>query len=493
VTQPPRPLADRLADGDRLQLLFVKLPAPAEVELAGLTGFDAVILDTEHGTEEGLDHHLRAADAVGLPALVRVPGTDPAPILRALDAGATGVVVAHVCDAAQAEAAVAAAHYPPRGTRGLALTTRAGRHGTANLSEHLRRAAQQTLVIAQIEDAEAVEQTAAICAVDGVGAVLIGATDLSISLGHPGATGHPAVAGAIAEITKRARANNVPVATVVSSRLEAESASTQIVVSVASLLVRDAFRAAAAPLGGAGSGPAQGEPVVLLPGMLETAELWDAVAPAIGEVAAVRLGRIEFDASVEEMAESILVATPGRFAVAGHSLGAIVALELVRRAPERITRLALLNSSALAPTDTQLADWEALATQATEGSFADLVRSFALSNAPTHRHDDAELLVLVERMASSCGPRVLLRQLAAQRSRTDVRPALASITVPTLVISGGEDVVCPPARQDELAAAIPGARLERLEAVGHLAPLEAPERVAQLLADWFTPPPPVSR
>jgi 4-hydroxy-2-oxoheptanedioate aldolase len=489
VTQPPRPLADRLRDGDRLQLLFVKLPAPAEVELAGLTGFDAVILDTEHGTEEGLDHHLRAADAVGLPALVRVAGTDPAPILRALDAGATGIVVAHVRDAAEAQAAVTAAHYPPRGIRGLALTTRAGRHGTANLGEHLARAARQTLVIAQIEDAEAVPQTEAICAVEGVDAVLIGATDLSISLGHPGATGHPAVTAAVAQITERAQAGDVPVATVVSSRLEAESASTQIVVSVASLLVRDAFRSAAAPLGGVSPGPAPGEPVVLLPGMLETAELWDGVAPAISEVAAVRLGRIEFDASVEEMAESILVATPGRFAVAGHSLGAIVALELVRRAPERITRLALLNSSALAPTDTQLADWDALATQATEGSFAELVRSFARSTLPAHRQDDAGLLGLVERMASICGPRVLLRQLAAQRSRTDVRPSLTAITVPTLVISGSEDAVCPPARQDELAAAIPGARLERLHEVGHLAPLEAPQRVAQLLVNWLAPAP----
>ena len=435
MTQQSRSLAERLRDGERLQLLFVKAPAPAEVELAGLTGFDAVILDTEHGSGEGLDHHLRAAAAVGLPALVRVPSSDPAPILRALDAGATGVVVAHVRDAAEAQAAVAAAHYPPRGHRGLALTTRAGGHGTVRLREHLERAARQTLVIAQIEDAEAVAQTDAICAVAGIDAILIGSADLSISLGHPGDGAHPEVSGAIARITAGADAAGVPVATVVSSRLEAETAGTQLVAWVASLLMRDAFRSAAAPLGGAQPGLAPGPPVVLLPGMLSTADLWDEVAPALAEVAPVRLGRIDLDASIAELAESVLVATPGRFALAGHSLGAIVALEIARRAPERVTRLALLNSSALPPTEAQLSEWDGLAAQAREGSFGELAHRFAAANLPALRRDDAELLARVEAMALSCGPRVLLRQLAAQRSRTDARPDLPAISVPTLIIS----------------------------------------------------------
>ncbi len=491
MTRQPRSLAERLRDGERLQLLFVKAPATAEVELAGLTGFDAVILDTEHGSGEGLDHHLRAAAAVGLPALVRVPSSDPAPILRALDAGATGVVVAHVRDAPEAQAAVAAAHYPPRGNRGLALTTRAGGHGTASLPEHLDRAARQTLVIAQIEDAEAVAQTEAICAVPGIDAILIGSTDLSISLGHPGDSGHAAVSDAITRITAGADAAGVPVATVVSSRLQAQAAGTQLVAWVASLLTRDAFRAAAAPLGGDRPGLAPDvpdAPVVLLPGMLSTADLWDEVAPALAEVATVRLGRIDLDASIAEMAESVLVATPGRFALAGHSLGAIVALEIVRRAPERVTRLALLNSSALAPTEAQLSEWDELAAQAREGSFGELARRFAAANLPAHRRHDAELLARVQDMALRCGPRVLLRQLDAQRSRVDARPDLPAISVPALIISAGEDTVCPPARQEELAAGIPAARLERLDGVGHLSPLEAPDQVARLLADWFAPP-----
>src|SRR4051794_22407873 len=118
------------------------MPAAAPVEIAGHTRFGFVVLDTEHGPTEGLHEHLRAA---AIPALVRVPLVEG--ILAALDAGATGVVVPHVLDAAGAEAAVAAAHYPPRGRRGIALSTRAGRYGAVSLDEHLRRAAGQKGVI----------------------------------------------------------------------------------------------------------------------------------------------------------------------------------------------------------------------------------------------------------------------------------------------------------------------------------------------------------
>src|SRR5262245_35125759 len=105
------------------------MPAPATLELAGHTGFDFALIDTEHGIADGqqLEHHLRAADSAGLDCVVRVGANDSTEILRALDAGARGVVVPHVTTAAEAAAAVRAAHYPPIGKRGLALSTRAGR------------------------------------------------------------------------------------------------------------------------------------------------------------------------------------------------------------------------------------------------------------------------------------------------------------------------------------------------------------------------------
>lgn len=242
-------LAERVRGGAPLRMLLVKMPSPAEVELAGHLGFDAVIIDTEHGPSSGgeLEHHLRAADAAGIAALVRVAGADEAAIQSALDGGASGVVVPRVTDPAIAARMVASAHYPPRGRRGLALTTRAGRYATADMGAHLERAAD-TLVVVQIEDGEGVEEAEAILAVGGMDAVLIGATDLSASLGHALRPDHAEVVGAVALVTAAAERAGVTVAAVAPSAGAADALrelGTAIVVFVSTLLVRDALRAAA--------------------------------------------------------------------------------------------------------------------------------------------------------------------------------------------------------------------------------------------------------
>jgi len=210
MTAPRHPreaLAARLRAGEPLTGLVVKMPSAWLLELAGRSGFDFALIVTEHGPAEveALEHHLRAADCVGLPVLVRVPTGAPGEILHALDAGAAGVVAPHVGDAAAAEQIVRAAHYPPRGRRGLATSTRAGYHGTVSVSEHVRRADASTLVVAQVEDAQAVRHTAAIAATPDVDAVFLGAADLAISLGRPGESDHPAVASAIADVVRAVR------------------------------------------------------------------------------------------------------------------------------------------------------------------------------------------------------------------------------------------------------------------------------------------------
>ncbi len=479
------PLAARVRRGDSLRMLLVKMPAPAEVEQAAYAGFDAVILDTEHGPGAGpeLEHHLRAADAAGIAALVRVPAVEPGPILAALDAGATGVVVPHVVDPGVAAAVVDAAHYPPRGHRGLALTTRAGRFGTAALADHLDRAARQTLVLVQIEDAEAVPHAQEILSVDGVDGVLIGTTDLSISLGHPGEPDCREVRAAVDEIVAAGGRAGKAVATVARSAVEASrEPGVTIAVFVATLVIRDALRAAAAPPAVAAATTPRGGTLILLPGMLGTAELWDDVAPTLAQLASVHAARIDLDDSVEEMAESVLVSAPDRFALAGHSLGAIVALAVTRRAPARVTGLALLNANPRAPSEAQLAEWADTETRVREGDFAAVADEFARANVPEFRRDDADLLGRIEAMALEVGPHGLLRQLAAQRARPDLRPFLGQVACPTLVVAGDADGICPPALQEEMAAAIPGARLERLSRCGHMSTLETPERVGPLIA-----------
>src|SRR5262249_25362626 len=152
------------------------------------------------------------------------------------------------------------------------------------------------------------------------------------------------------------------------------------------------------------------------------------------------------DDSVGEMAATVLAAAPERFALAGHSLGAIVALEVVRQAPGRVTRLALLNASARPASEEQLAVWEAMR----EREVNDVVRGFVEVNGGPPE--------VVAGMAGQVGRRGLLRQLAAQATRPDSRPSLGSIRVPTLVVTGGDDQVCPRSLQEELVAGIPGAR-----------------------------------
>ena len=111
--------------------------------------------------------------------------------------------------------------------------------------------------------------------------------------------------------------------------------------------------------------------------MLGDASLWDEVAPSLSEIAQVRMARIDFDDSIAGMAATVLASAPERFALAGHSLGAIVALEIMRQAPRRVTRLALLNASARPADEAQLEAWARMR----DGEFGTVARAFAEANA----------------------------------------------------------------------------------------------------------------
>jgi 4-hydroxy-2-oxoheptanedioate aldolase len=194
------------------------------VELAGHCGFDFVVLDTEHGKSDtgDLEHHLRAADSVGIPSLVRLGKGEPVETLRALDAGAAGIVSPHVNDAKDARAVVRAAHYPPVGVRGFAVSTRAGHHGRKGVAEHARAALEETVVVVQVEDAVALDQVAEIASVARVDAVFLGPNDLSVSLGHPGDLSHPEVAAAVDRIVEEVgRAKEAALCSLVGTEEEA--------------------------------------------------------------------------------------------------------------------------------------------------------------------------------------------------------------------------------------------------------------------------------
>lgn len=191
--------------------LLCSLPLPLMVEMIGYAGYDFVILDMEHVSvnPQTLENMIRAAECSKVTPLVRVPGAAPEVILRALDAGAQGVVVPHVRTRAEAERAVAACRYHPLGERGISGGRTTG-FGTLDLVSYLERANREIMVVAMIEDRDAVEQIDAIVSVPGLDLVLEGAIDLSQSYGVPGQAQHPDVQRAVRKIATACRQHGVP-------------------------------------------------------------------------------------------------------------------------------------------------------------------------------------------------------------------------------------------------------------------------------------------
>jgi len=175
-----RGLKARLAAGEPLLGALLRLGNEELVEMVAVSGFDFVLLDTEHGPADvtELRRHLVLAETHGVPVLVRVGGHEPALVLRVLDAGAAGVVAPHVDTPEQAAALVASAHYPPTGQRGFATYGRAGRFGLVDAAEHLRRAAEQTLVLGMVESPAAAARAAEIVRTPGLDGIMVGTADL---------------------------------------------------------------------------------------------------------------------------------------------------------------------------------------------------------------------------------------------------------------------------------------------------------------------------
>lgn len=173
-----------LQSGKPLLGTFLKTPHPHVVEVLATGGLDCLCIDAEHAPfdRQAIDLCLMAARAGGLPALVRPASGAAHELLNALDCGADGVLVPHIRSAAEAVTLARLAHYGPGG-RGYAGSSRAARYGLTSIPDHLSGSAGRTTVIAQIEDAEALDEIDAIAAVEGIDALFIGRIDLTISLG----------------------------------------------------------------------------------------------------------------------------------------------------------------------------------------------------------------------------------------------------------------------------------------------------------------------
>ncbi len=226
--------------------------------------------------------------------------------------------------------------------------------------------------------------------------------------------------------------------------------------------------------------------VLLLPGMMCDASLWSHQIEALGSHWHVSVGDITGAESVREIAAQVLACAPRSFAVAGLSMGGIVAQEMWRQAPQRIERLALLDSNFRADPpgrrrlrDRQMAD---VAAGALERVLRDELKPNYLADC--HR-DDPVLLDDVLGMGMALGAEVFQRQSLALRDRPDSSATLATITCPALVLCGDEDRLCPPALHREMAAAIPNGSLEIVSRCGHLSAMEQPNAVSTALRRWL--------
>lgn len=224
---------------------IVNVHAPWFIDLLGISGFDFVMLDAEHGpiTPENVEPMIRAAEQAGMSALVRVPGNVPHIILGFLDAGAQAIQVPHVQTADDARRAVSAVRYPPAGARGMSMMTRAAHHGFGPAAaEYVEAANREIVLVPMIETMEGVENVDAILDVAGVDALFIGTGDLAASVGLPGQRNAPEVRDAIRHVLARAAARGVPVGLPVSdvaSAADARAAGVAFLeVAMTNLLVR---------------------------------------------------------------------------------------------------------------------------------------------------------------------------------------------------------------------------------------------------------------
>ncbi len=230
------------------------------------------------------------------------------------------------------------------------------------------------------------------------------------------------------------------------------------------------------------------DPLVLLPGRLCDARLFQPQISELSRLTEVSVGDLTRSDTFEQLARDVLGEAPSRFALSGLSFGGIVALEIVRQAPQRVSRLALLDANPGGNTPAVLEEFANQIQQAEAGpeDFLKLTTEFFYPQM-VHpvRLSDASLRAEVIAMALMVGPAAFVRQNQALQKRKPRWPDLPAIDCPTLILGGRQDRVCPVAIQQEMAALIPAARLAIIEECGHLSTLEQPERTTAALKDWL--------
>lgn len=226
-------------------------------------------------------------------------------------------------------------------------------------------------------------------------------------------------------------------------------------------------------------------PLLLVPGLLCSARLYAPQVAALWPYGPVMVADHRRDTDMEAIAARILADAPPRFALAGLSMGGYIAFAMLRQAPERIAKLALLDTTARADTSEQTAAREKFIAMAEAGKLAEVVDTLAPRFLHRDRRNDDALNRIIREMADDTGVTAFVRQERAIMTRSDLRPSLASIACPTLVLVGEGDELTPPELAKEIAGGISGARLVVVPDCGHLSTIEQPGAVNAALAEWL--------
>ncbi|MBY0431131.1 MAG: alpha/beta hydrolase [Rhodospirillales bacterium] len=225
--------------------------------------------------------------------------------------------------------------------------------------------------------------------------------------------------------------------------------------------------------------------LVLLPGLLNDPRLWRHQSHSLADIAEITVGDLTRHDNFAVMAESILETAPPRFALGGLSMGGYLAMEILRRAPERVIKLALFDTSARADTPEQTERRKSMMHLAENGKFKMVLPRLLPQLIHPDRMEDQALVDIVTAMAETVGKDAFLRQQTAIMRRPDSRPSLEALSCPVLVAHGRQDALTGAEIHQEMAALIPGARLVVIEEAGHLSPLEQPQAVSALLRYWL--------
>jgi len=225
--------------------------------------------------------------------------------------------------------------------------------------------------------------------------------------------------------------------------------------------------------------------LVLLPGLLCDSALWKHQIADLQPFCDVSVTDLTQDETIAAMAERVLDEAPSTFALAGLSMGGYVAQEIMRQAPERVERLALVDTSARPDTEEQTTNRRRLIELAEIGTFKGVTPRLLPSLIHGSRMQDPTVANVVMEMAERVGQAAFVRQQNAIMRRKDSRPDLDAIRVPTLVLAGRDDVLTPPSHQEEMMQRLPAATLVFAEICGHLAPLERPEVTNAAFRTWL--------